>query len=60
MNIGTIKVILDACFEIPKLENSILNFQTLFDIRNMRLTYEKNMSMVCDTKSGRYCLDLEA
>ena len=30
-------MILDACFEIPKLEDSILNFQILFNIRNMEL-----------------------
>ena len=57
------KVILDACFEIPKLEDSILNFQILFNIRNMELkitTYKKNMFMICDTKGGRYCTDLDA
>ena len=32
---GTVKVILDACFEIPKLEDSILHFQMLLNIRNM-------------------------
>ena len=30
-------MILDSCFEIPKLEDSILNFQILDNIRNMEL-----------------------
>ena len=30
-------MILDACFEVPKLEDSILNFQILFDKRMVEL-----------------------
>ena len=53
---------LDECFEVPKLEDSILNFQILFDIRNMELKKCHNIQeeRVCDTKSGRYYTDLNA
>ena len=42
----------------------MLNFQILFNIRNIELKmskrYKKNMFKVCGTKSGRYCTDLDA
>ena len=58
-------MILDACFEIPKLYDTMLNFQILFNIRNIELKmskdlYKKNMFKVCGTKSRRYCTDLDA
>ena len=40
-------MILDACFEIPKLEDSILNFQILFNIRNMELKMSKHIRRTC-------------
>ena len=50
-------MILDACFEIPELYDSILNFQILFNIRNIVKknvkTYKKNMFKVCGTRSKR-------
>ena len=53
-------MIRDACFEVLKLEDSILNFQILFKGEKNVTTYKKNMFMVCGTKSERYCTDLEA
>ena len=40
-------MILDACFEIPKLEDSILNFQILFSIRNIELRMSKHIRRSC-------------
>ena len=40
-------MILDACFEIPKLEDSILNFQMLFDVRNMELKMSQLIRREC-------------
>ena len=36
-------MILDACVEIPKLEDSILNFQILFNVRNMELKISQHI-----------------
>ena len=40
-------MILDACFEIPKLQDSILNFQILFNIRNTELKMSKHIRTTC-------------
>ena len=40
-------MILDEFFEIPKLEDSILNFQILFNIRNMELEMPQNIRRTC-------------
>ena len=40
-------MILDACFDIPKLEDSILNFQILFNIRNIELKMSKHIRRTC-------------
>ena len=40
-------MILDACFEIPKLQDSILNFQILFNIRNIELKMSKHRRRTC-------------
>ena len=40
-------MILDACFEVPKIEDSILNFEILFDIRNMELKMSQHISRTC-------------
>ena len=40
-------MILDACFEIPKLKESILNFQILLKIRNIELKMSKHMRRTC-------------
>ena len=40
-------MILDACFEIPKLEESILNLQTLFNARNMELKISQHIKRTC-------------
>ena len=37
----------DVCFEIPKLENSILNFQILFNVRNMGLKMSQHIRRTC-------------
>ena len=56
-------MILDVCFEIYKLEDSILNFQILFDMGNMELKMSQHIrrtflwSVACTT-SERYCIDL--
>ena len=42
-----IKVILDVCFEISKLEDLILNFQVLFLIRNMELKMSQPIGRRC-------------
>ena len=34
-------------FEIPKLQDSILNFQTLFNIRNIELKMSKRIRRTC-------------
>ena len=40
-------MILDACFEIPELQDSILNFQILFNIRNIELKISKHIRGTC-------------
>ena len=40
-------MILDACFEIRKLQDSILNFQILFNIRNIELKMSKHVGRTC-------------
>ena len=40
-------MILDACFEIPKLQDSILNFQILFNIRNIEIKMSKHIRRTC-------------
>ena len=40
-------MILDACFEIPELYDSILNFQILFNIRNIELKMSKHIRRTC-------------
>ena len=49
-------MILDACFEIPKLKDSILNFQKIVQCKKHGTknvtTYKMNMIMVCDAKNG--------
>ena len=50
---------------VPKLEDSILNFQILFDKRNVELKMSEHIKRTrlwskSDTKSGRYCTDLDA
>ena len=40
-------VMLDACFEISKLQDSILNFQILFNIRNIELKMSKHVRRTC-------------
>ena len=55
---------MDACFEVPKLYDSILNFQILFNIRNIELKMSKHIRRICLRSvallSGRYCTDLDA
>ena len=40
-------MILDACFQVPKLEDSILNFQILFDERKMELKMSQHIRRTC-------------
>ena len=40
-------MILDACFEIAELSDSILNFQILFNIRNIELKISKHIRRTC-------------
>ena len=40
-------MILDACFEIPELQDSISNFQILFNIRNIELKMSKHIRRTC-------------
>ena len=40
-------MILDTCFEIPKLQDSILNFQILFNIINIELKMSKHTRITC-------------
>ena len=40
-------MILDTFFEIPKLEDPILNFQILFGIRNTELKISQHISRTC-------------
>ena len=42
-------MILDACFEIPKIlyNYSILNFQILFNVRNIELKMSKHIRRAC-------------
>ena len=40
-------MILDACFEIPELQDSISNFQILFNIRNIELKMAKHIRRTC-------------
>ena len=40
-------MILDACFEIPELKDSILNLQILFNIRNIELKMSKHIRTTC-------------
>ena len=48
----------------PSFKTPILNFQMLFNIRNIVQksvkTYKKNMFRVCGTRSRRICIDLDA
>ena len=55
-------MILDACFEIPKLENSILNVQMLFNLRNVELKMSQHIKRTClwSVTGGRYGTDLDA
>ena len=34
-------------FEIPRLKNAILNFQILFDVRNMELKMSQHIKRTC-------------
>ena len=40
-------MILDACFEILKFQDLILNFQILFNIRNIELKLSKHIRRTC-------------
>ena len=40
-------MILDACFQVPKLEDSILNFQILFDKRKVKLKMSQHIRRTC-------------
>ena len=40
-------MILDTCFEIAELKDSILNFQILFNIRNIKLKISKHIRRTC-------------
>ena len=40
-------MILDACFEVLKLEDSILNFQMLFDERRVELKMSQHVRRAC-------------
>ena len=40
-------MILDPCFEVTKLEDPILNFQILFDKRNMELKISQHARGTC-------------
>ena len=40
-------MILDACLEIPKLEDSILNFGILFNVKNLELKMSKPIRRTC-------------
>ena len=56
-------MILDACFEIPELQDSIFKYCSNQKHRTKNVkkkTYKKNMFKVCGTKSRRYCIDLDS
>ena len=40
-------MILDVCFEVPKFKDSILNFQVVFNIRNMELKMSQHIRRTC-------------
>ena len=40
-------MILDAYFKITKLEDSILNFKILFDVKNMELKISQHIRRTC-------------
>ena len=40
-------MILDACFEVAELYDSILNFQILFNFRNIELKISKHIRRTC-------------
>ena len=40
-------MILDACFVVAELQDSILNFQILFNIRNIELKISKQIRRTC-------------
>ena len=44
---GAIKVILDSCFEIAELYDSIFNLQIWFNIRNIELKTSKHIRRTC-------------
>ena len=44
---GKIKVILDARFQVPKLEDSILNFQILLKKRKVELKMSQHIRRTC-------------
>ena len=49
-------MILDACFVVAQLQDSILNFQILFNIRNIELKISKHIRTTC---LGSVALEIE-